>query len=279
MSQLSASSRWLAAGALGAAILALIVAASALVVAAQPDPELTLPPSPTPSPVPNGAMWSIGTGGDGENPYIEWVAVYPVSTRWNILGAPSLRFTDHAPDNPDQPRSFEIGFYKYGPTWHTRNPIVEFWLGGPESGGGSLSIIGNDTSGGQLEVRNPTDTEQIALDYRDADRPTLRSTHPTHPMIIQGQNGIVSESEHIFTAGVAVPFGSGHAGQVLDSAWQDGALTVETDAIREDSLVIITPLSEPRGRWWVDSHVPGTSFTLRSSALDEDMAFGWLLIH
>ena len=279
MSHAVNSPRWMAVAALVAAVVALVAAAGALVIAAQPAPEPSIPPTLTPTPVPNGAMWSIGTGGDGVNPYIEWVAVYPVSSLWNILGAPSLRFTDHAPDDPESPRSFEIGFYKYGPTWHTRNPIVEFWLGGPDSGGGSLSIIGNDQTGGQLEVRNPTDTEHIALDYRDPERPTLRSTHPTRPLSIVSAHGIVSEDTHTFADGIVIPVESQRAGQVRDLAWQDGALTVQTAAAGADSLVIITPLSEPRGRWWVDSVEAGASFTLRSSAPDENMAFNWLLIN
>lgn len=278
MSSSTAFARRILAAVAGTALLALVVAAAALTVAVQPAEPPEWPPTLTPSPVPNGAMWSIGTGGFDEHPYVEWVAIYPVSTLWNILGAPSLRFTDHAPERPDRPRSFEIGFYKYGPTWHTRNPIVEFWLGGPEHGGGSLSIIGNDGSGGQLEVRNPSDTEQIALDYRDPDRPTLRSTHLTQPMRIVSRNGIVSENRHTFADGVAIPPSSGRSGQVRGGNWDAGVLTVPTSAIARSSLVIITPISQPRGLWWVDAIEPGESFTVRSSAPDEDMAFNWLLI-
>jgi|GEM_PF-3272950 len=274
MFRITNSARWLA---FAVSMLALALAAWALAIATQPDDvQAELPVDPTPNPT--GAMWTLGTGGDGENPYAEWVAVYPTSSLWDILGAPSLRFIDHAPAVPGQDRSFEIGFYKYGPTWHTRNPIVEFWLGGPESGGGSLSVIGNDKTGGMLEVRNPEDTEHIALDYRDPDRPTLRGTHPTNPLRITSQNGIVSENQHTFAEGIAIPPESERAGQVRDAAWQDGALTVRTGAIGADSLVIVTPLSEPRGRWWVDQIEPGASFTVRSTAPDEDMAFNWLLI-
>lgn len=279
MSRSPATVRWSTIITLSAALLALALAAAALMIASRPAPDPVWPPTPSPSPVPNGAMWSLGTGGDGENPYVEWVAVYPTSTRWDILGAPSLRFTDHAPDTPDRVRSFEIGFYKYGPTWYTRNPIVEFWLGGPEHRGGSLSIVGNEHSGGQLEVRNPSDTEQIALDYRDPRHPTLRSTHPTNPLIIAGQNGIVSETKHTFAEGIAIPPASDYTGKMLNGAWQGGALTVQTSAIRRSSLVIVTPLSEPRGRWWVGAIEPGESFTVRSTAPDEDMTFNWLLIN
>lgn len=271
------SARRLAAAAFATSILALAGATGALLMAAQPVEQPAL--SPIPTEIPTGAMWSLGTGGDGENPYHEWVAVYPDSTLWNLLGAPSLRFVDHAPDQPGQDRSFEIGFYKYGPTWYTRNPIVEFWIGGPDHNGGSLSIVGNDTSGGQLEVRNPADTQQIALDYRDDERPTLRSTHPTNPMRIASENGIVSENAHTFANGIVLSPESEHAGQTRDIPWEDSALTVQTSAASERSQVIITPLSEPRGRWWVDSVEPGESFTVRSSAPDEDMAFNWLLIN
>ncbi len=67
------------------------------------------------APKPSYAMWSVGTGGDGVNPYVEWVALYPKSTLYPIPGAPSLRFMDQAPVEGNPPRDFEIGFYKYGP--------------------------------------------------------------------------------------------------------------------------------------------------------------------
>ncbi len=240
-------------------------------------PAVTLPPTLTPTPVPNGAMWSLGTGGDGVNPYIEWLALYPVSSLWNVLGAPSLRFSDQSPENPDMDRSFEIGFYKYGPTWHTRNNIIEFWIGGPEHGGGSLSIIGNDKSGGQLEVRNPTDTGHISLDYRDADHPLI-TVDESNPLALRAERGIVSESVHTFMQGIRIAPESARIGQTNGTAWDAGAITIAA-AVDADSIVLITPITEPRGRWWVDDVAPGGGFTVRSSAPDEDMAFNWLILN
>jgi hypothetical protein len=230
---------------------------------------------PTATPVPTGAMWSLGTGGWEGEPYHEWVAVYPTSTLWNILGAPSLRLFDHAPNEPGQHRSFELGFYKYGPTLYTANHIVEFWIGDGE-GGGTFSVIGNDGTGGQIEVRNPTDTDHISLDYRQADRPRIRVS--ANPLYFAADGGLVSESPHTFARGFDVPPQSGHAGQVREG-WQDGAVTVSTRAVSAESLVLVTPLSEPRGRWWVSAITAGESFTVRSTASGEDMAFNWLLIN
>jgi len=255
---------------------ALILAAISLGVAVQSADSGTAPlvSVPTATPVPTGAMWSLGTGGGEGEPYHEWVAVYPTSTLWNILGAPSLRLFDHAPNEPGQDRSFEIGFYKYGPTLYTANHIVEFWIGG--EGGGTLSVIGNEGAGGQLEVRNPTDTDHISLDYRQADRPRISAGK--NPLYLAADGGLVSESSHTFARGFDVPPQSGHAGQVREG-WQDGAVTVPTRAVNADSLVLITPVSEPRGRWWVSAIATGESFTVRSTAHDEDMAFNWLVIN
>jgi hypothetical protein len=258
--------------------IALLVAGIALLVALQPDSTVpTLSPSPTNTPIPNGAMWTLGTGGDGTNPYIEWVAIYPNSTLWDMLGAPSLHFTDHAPVDENRDRSFEIGFYKYGPTWHTENPIIEFWIGG-RNAGGTLSIIGNNTSGGQLEVRNPTDTGHISLDYREANRPTI-SVDRSNPLFLEAKQGLVSVSEHTFRAGINIPASSGHSGQESGDGWKDGAITVASSAVNAESLVILTPTSRPRGQWWVADLVAGESFTVHSTASDEDMAFNWLIIN
>jgi len=264
------------------AVLALLAAGTAIILSTQttskPETNIpTYPPSPTPSPVPNGAMWSIGTGGDGQNPYVEWVAVYPVSTLWNILGAPSLRFTDHAPDTPDNVRSFEIGFYKYGPTWYTENHIVEFWLG--DGSGGILSVMGNEDGGAEFQVRNPSDTGSISLSYMNPSHPVIGVDHPDNPLYLRAEKGLVSESKHTFQQGITVPTQSGYAGQITDGDWTDGSLVVETTAIAAESLVLITPISEPEGRWWVGDLVPGESFTVHSTADDENMAFNWLIVN
>src|SRR5690606_42127278 len=92
------SAHWLA---IAVALLALALAAWALANVTVPDDvQAELPVDP--APIPTGAMWTLGTGGDGENPYVEWVAVYPTSALWEIHGAPSLRFIDHAPAVPGQ---------------------------------------------------------------------------------------------------------------------------------------------------------------------------------
>lgn len=260
------------------AVFALITAVVALAFAitdnnSSTDSSNTAVLAPTPT-LP-GVMWSLGPGGEDDTSYNEWVSVYPTSSLWNSQGAPSLRFYDHAPDRAFD-RSFEIGFYKYGPTLYTQNHIVEFWIGGSEAGG-TLSVIGNDTSGGQLEVRNPTDTDHISLDYRVGNRPQI--SVDTNPLYLRGKGGVVSESKHIFEHGFDVPPESAHAGQVIDGAWEDGVLVVPSKAVTPDSLVLITPISAPRGRWWVADLADRTSFTVHSTDPGEDMAFNWLIIN
>ncbi len=259
------------------AFVAVVLAVLSLGVAVQQRDADTAPTIvvPTATPVPTGAMWSLGTGGWKGEPYHEWVAVYPTSTLWNILGAPSLRFFDHAPNEPGQDRSFELGFYKYGPTLYTANHIVEFWIGNGESGG-TPSVIGNDGSGGQLEVRNPSDTDHISLDYRQSDHPLISVGN--NPLYFAAKDGLVSLSPHTFARGFDVLPESSHARQVRDG-WRDGAVTVPTRATKSTLLVLITPISEPRGRWWVDAISDGESFTVRSTATDEDMAFNWLIVN
>jgi hypothetical protein len=67
------------------------------------------------------------------------------------------------------------------------------------------------------------------------------------------------------------------AGQVMGSAWEDGRLVIVHTAVLEDSLIFITPITKPRGNWWVSQIVPGQSFTVESSAHDENMSFNWLI--
>jgi len=236
-------------------LLALCISTAALLVAINSSSAQPVAIVPTATPIATGAMWSLGTGGTAGQPYFEWVAVYPTSTLWNILGAPSLRFTDHAPYEEGKDRSFEIGFYKYGPTLYTRNHIVEFWIGGSNAGG-TLSVIGNE-GGGQLEVRNPSDTDHISLDYRKADHPTIKVGK--NPLFLRAKEGVYTER--------------------TNEGWTNGTIVVPTDAVRAESLILITPITEPRGRWWVHVENPGESFVLHSSALDEDMAFNWLIIN
>lgn len=227
------------------------------------------------APKPSYAMWTVGTGGDGVNPYREWIAIYPESTLYPIPGAPSLRFVDHARDDPDKPRDFEIGFYKYGPTWYSRNSITEFWLGNGD--GGILSIAGNDNGGGEFQARNPTDTDSISLSYRDAEQPRI-SVGNNNPLYLRADEGLISESAHTFEQGIHMPSDSGYAGQVTDGDWAGGEITIATDAVAQDSVIIVTPLSQPHGQWWVSRQEAGQTFTVSSSADDEDMDFNWLII-
>jgi hypothetical protein len=227
------------------------------------------------APKPSYAMWTVGTGGDDINPYIEWVALYPESTLYPIPGAPSLRFSDQAPDDPEKLRDFEIGFYKYGPTWYSRNSITEFWLG--NGSGGILSVAGNDQGGGELQVRNPTDTDSIRLTYRDTERPTIQTEHGV-ALHFSAQQGLISDDLHSFEQGISIPSASGYVGQVISGAWDHGSITIATSTVTATSLVTVTPLSQPRGQWWVSGIEPQQSFTVSSSAADEDMDFNWLII-
>lgn len=227
------------------------------------------------APKPSYAMWTVGTGGDDDNPYIEWVALYPESTLYPIPGAPSLRFSDQARDDPEKPRDFEIGFYKYGPTWYSQNSITEFWLGNGD--GGILSVAGNERGGGELQVRNPTDTGSIRLTYRDAERPTIL-TEKGIPLHFGASEGLFSDNLHTFERGISLPSASGYSGKIISGTWDNGSITIATSAVTATSLVTVTPLSQPRGQWWVSEVEPGRSFTLSSSSADEDMDFNWLLI-
>lgn len=228
------------------------------------------------APPPSYAMWSVGTGGDdGVNPYIEWVALYPESTLYPIPGAPSLRFSDQAPDSPDRSRSFEIGFYKYGPTMYTRNRIIEFWMG--DGNGGIFSIAGNDNGGGQLQVRNPTDTDSVKVDFTDAGAPRI-STETGIALRFRARDGLIAESYQTFEEGIGIRAASGYAGQVIDGGWRGGRLTIPNSVVRADSLILITPLSPPQGQWWIAAVDPGQSFTLASTNSAEDMDFNWLIV-
>lgn len=67
------------------------------------------------------------------------------------------------------------------------------------------------------------------------------------------------------------------AGQVSGNAWEQGRLVIVHSAVLEDSLIFVTPITKPRGNWWVAQIVPGESFTVESSAEDENMSFNWLI--
>ena len=203
------------------------------------------------------------------------MAVYPQSSLWDHDGAPSLRFSDLDTDHPGTDRSFEIGFYRYGPTWYSNHYITEFWLG--DGHGGILSIAGNNQGGGELQIRNPTDTDSIKVNYYTADHPTIMTEHGT-ALYFQAANGLVSENHHTFMDGISIPSSSQYSGQVLNNAWDGGRITVATTAVHDDSFVSIMPVSEARGRWWICEIVAHQEFTVCSTAPDETMNFHWLVI-
>ena len=234
--------------------------------------DLAATPSASPvTPPTTSALWSLPYPNDLSK---ELVAVYPISTMWDHPGSPSLRFSDLDSDNPTSNRSFEIGFYRYGPTWYSPHFITEFWLG--DGDGGILSVAGNNQGGGELQVRNPTDTDAIHINYFTPEHPTISTEHGT-ALYFQATNGLVSETHHSFMDGISIASGSGYSG-VSDSAWNSDKITVTTSAVRDDSFVNVMPISEPKGRWWVCEIVTAQAFTLCSSAPDESMNFHWLVI-
>ncbi len=221
---------------------------------------------------PTGAMLSFGTGGFDDIPYSEWLGVYAESTLWPFQGAVSLRFTDHAQERGDFQRDFEIGFYRYGPAWYSRHFITEFWLGDGE--GGVLSVAGNDQGGGELQVRNPLDTDAIRLNFTDDDHPFI-GTESGRALYLTAEEGVISENEHIFNAGITIASESGSVG-IVTEGWRDGQNRI-TAAADAHSLIFITPLSEPIGKWWLEM-LTGEGFIVHSSATDETMQFQWLVI-
>ncbi len=221
------------------------------------------------------SMWTVGTGGDGVSPYSEWVSIYPQSTLYPIPGAPSLHFTDQNPPDPSRPRSFEIGFYKFGPTWYSQDAITEFWLG--SGSGGILSIAGNNKGGGEVSIRNPTDTDGLNFTFHDATKPTIY-TETGLPIHFSASKGLISDNTQTFEQGIIIPVSSGDAGQVMNGAWTNGTISVPTSAVNANSLVLITPLSQPKGQWWVSKVDAQHSFTVSSSADDESMNFNWMIV-
>ena len=209
-----------------------------------------------------------------DNPAQNLLSVYALSTNWDHQGAPSLRFYDTDINRPGPDRSFEIGFYRYGPSWYSQHSITEFWLG--DGYGGTLSVAGNNQGGGDLQVRNPTDTGSIQLDYRNPDHPMMW-IEGENPLYFQSAQGLVSESHHTFIDGISIT-GSAYSGQVTNGLWDNGRLTVATSAVLADSFVEIMPTSEPKGRWWICEIVANQDFTLCSGAPDETMNFHWLII-
>jgi len=240
------------------------------------EPVSTYDTPATAVPSTGNQLGSFGIGGT-DTPYEELIGVYADSTHWPYSGAPSLRFRDLAPENPNHPRDFEIGFYRYGPTLFTNHYIVEFWIGDERGEGGVFSVAGNGDNGAELQVRNPTDTDGISLNFTNPDYPVIK-TETGRPLYLQANEGLVSENLHTFAAGIAIPGTSGYAGRITGGAWVNGQIFVASATVAADSLVILTPLSAPQGRWWVGDILPGEGFMVESNAADEDMDFNWLIV-
>lgn len=224
---------------------------------------------------PSNTLWSAGRRDGETGDYTEWVGVYPSSTLYDSDGAPSLRFRDLARDDPNKPRDFEIGFYRYGPTWYTENSIIEFWIG--NGNGGTFSIVGNHAGGGQLHVRNPYDNDGISVDFRNADRPTI-STETGIALHFAAREGLISDNKHTFEQGISIDGRSDYTGQMSGSTWVNGSIRVASSAVESGSVILITPVSLPPSQWWVSDIVPGQSFTITSANAGETMDFNWLII-
>ncbi|MEP7292365.1 MAG: hypothetical protein ABI835_11305 [Chloroflexota bacterium] len=222
------------------------------------------------------ALWTVNTGSE-EQGYTEWIGLYPTSTLYDSYGAPSLRFRDLAPDEPDKLRDFEIGFYRYGPSWYTTNDLIEFWIGDGQPEGGIFSVAGNGDGGGEIQVRNPADTDSIRLAFLTENSPVI-STESGIALHFAAHDGLISDDKHTFARGIVVPAESGYSGQIVSGAWRHGMISVAASAVNENSLVLITPLSQPKGQWWVDNLNAGESFSVSSTAPDETMDFNWLIV-
>lgn len=66
-------------------------------------------------------------------------------------------------------------------------------------------------------------------------------------------------------------------GQVIDGNWKDGKIMVTTSVITEQSLVFLTPISQPQGQWWIAEIIPAQGFIIQSTALNENMWFNWFI--
>jgi hypothetical protein len=66
-------------------------------------------------------------------------------------------------------------------------------------------------------------------------------------------------------------------GQVMNGNWRDGQILVNTVMVTENSFIFLTPISQPRGQWWVAKIIPAQAFIVESTAPDEDMSFNWLI--
>ena len=108
-----------------------------------------------------GRLLSIGEEIDGEwNDYI----IFSSQSRLHPKqGHPSITL-----NNIEHPvKTFEIGFYSYGPTLVTDNEIVEFWIGDTRTGAeySAFSIRSLYAGfGAQLQVRNHADTHAVFVD-------------------------------------------------------------------------------------------------------------------
>jgi len=112
-----------------------------------------------------GRMLSIGEYIDGEwNDYI----IYKKKSRlYPKVGSPAIVI-----NNIETPvKTFELGFYNFGPTLATDNEIVEFFIGDSRVGAeySALSLRSLHAGfGAQLHVRNHADTHSVLIDNHSA---------------------------------------------------------------------------------------------------------------
>ena len=123
-------------------------------------------------------------------------------------------------------------------------------------------------------MRNPTDTDGIRVVFRDAARPTI-STETGIPLHFSASQGLISDNQQTFEQGIALA--TTYAGQIIGGAWTHGSLAVSTTAVATNSLILIKPLSQPKGQWWISHQDAQQSFTVTSSD-DEAMNFNSMII-
>jgi len=111
-----------------------------------------------------GRMLSVGETIDGK--WHDYIIFKKKSRLYPEIGHPAIVF-----NNIEHPiKTFELGFYKYGPTLVTNNEIVEFWIGDSRTGAeySALSLRSLHAGfGAQLHVRNHADTHSMVINNHD----------------------------------------------------------------------------------------------------------------
>jgi hypothetical protein len=112
-----------------------------------------------------GRMLSIGEYIDGE--WRDYIVFKKKSRLYPKVGNPAIVI-----NNIEMPvKTFELGFYNFGPTLATDNEIVEFFIGDSRTGAeySALSLRSLHAGfGAQLHVRNHADTHSILIDNHSA---------------------------------------------------------------------------------------------------------------